>query len=135
MEGSAFDRFTRAFGIADSRRRVLSLVVGVPAAGLLGQLDAEDGQAKRKRHGRRNRHRPGKRKDNRKGKRKGDGVVGCTEIYASCTDDSQCCSYPQSTCKTVAYRGFCCGVSNVDPCQSDCDCCSGRCDTAELICE
>lgn len=58
----------------------------------------------------------------------------CTAIYDPCTADSQCCSFPRSTCKTVGSSQVCCGVSNVSVCHSNDQCCSGVCHSGTLTC-
>ncbi len=99
MEETAFDRFARAVSGAGPRRGLLRLVLGLPLAGLLAQLEDDETAAKRKRHGRRRGHRPGKHKDNRKGKRKGGkgngGRLGggqCGATGSLCEQDSDCCT-------------------------------------------
>ena len=98
MDGSTFDRFTRAVSTAGSRRRLLALLASLGFSGLIGNLDNETAQARRK-HGRNRGHHPGKHKRNRKGKRKGGkggGGIGnpgpCTANDDACTENSDCCS-------------------------------------------
>lgn len=75
MDGSTFDRLTRAVSTAGSRRRVLSLLTSVGLGGLLSTLDDDESVAKRE-HGRNRGHHPGKHKRRNKRKRKGNGGGG-----------------------------------------------------------
>lgn len=130
MESSTFDRLTRAVSAAGSRRRLLGVLASVGFGGLLGALDDESAQAKRK-HGRNRHHHPGKHKHNRKGKRKGGkggGGLGspepCTTNGGSCQQNAVCCS---NNCfnQICADRVPACGG---DACPADATgCCTGTC--------
>ena len=94
MDGSTFDRLTRALRTAGSRRRLLGVVTSLGLGGLLGALDGDPTDAKRQ-HGRNRGHRPGKDKDNRKGKRNGGGgdrdePAPCRNTGEMCEQDSDC---------------------------------------------
>jgi hypothetical protein len=142
MDGSTFDRLTRAVSSAGSRRRLLGLLTSVGLGGLLRQLD--DGASEAKRHHGRNRgHHPGKHKRHRKGKRKGNGGGGggvggpgpCTANGGACNQNSDCCSEtcfgqvcaaPVTTCGGVACPAGATGCCpNGGCCQSPANQCNG----------
>jgi hypothetical protein len=150
MDGSTFDRLTRAVSSVSSRRRLLGLLTSLGLSGLLTHLDDESTEAKRKRHGRRRGHRPGKRKDKRKGKRKrgkgGGGLGGpgpCTADGGSCQQNSDCCSDncfgqvcadPVTECDGAACpagaSGCCAGTCCQEPtnqCNALGECCAPNC--------
>jgi hypothetical protein len=149
MEGSTFDRLTRAVSSVSSRRRLLGLLTSLGLSGLLSHLDDEATEAKRK-HGRNRSHHPGKHKRNRKGKRRGGkgGGIGspgpCTANGDACTQSSDCCSEncfgqvcsaPVTQCGGAACppgaTGCCAGTCCAGPtnqCNALGECCAPNCD-------
>lgn len=94
MDAKHFDTVALALSVTDTRRGLLGTLAGLGAALGLSALDAPEGAAKRKRHGRRRSHRPGNGKANRKGKRKGkpkSKAVACSS-HSDCGANALCLS-------------------------------------------
>lgn len=145
MDGSTFDRFTRALSEARSRRRLLGVVTSLGLGWLLSGLAADPTDARRK-HGRNRGHRPGKNKDNRKGKRTGTGggdrdePAPCRTTGERCDQNSECCGgncFNQQCAATVSTcGGVACNPAGTGCCPED-GCCqppANQCNGAGLCC-
>lgn len=130
MEGSAFDRFTRAISRAGSRRHLLGVLTSVPLGGLLSQWNDGATDAKGKR--RRRRRRKGKRK--RKG---GEGpdpssCTSATDCASGACCQGECCKSPANQCN---LEGLCCAPNcagrrcGPDGCGGEGDC--GKCGSGQ----
>lgn len=108
MDGSTFDRLTRAVIAGRTRRQVLTIIAGLGLSGLLGSAD-HDAAAKR-----RHRRRSGKRKRSQDNGSDGGGSsntpASCSASGGSCPSGQTCT--PNGTCQIKSS----CGPLTCDGC-------------------
>jgi hypothetical protein len=139
MDANRFDSLSRHLGSVETRRGLLRLVTALPLAGVLTGLDLEEGQTRRKRHGRRASHRPGHAKANRKGLRKGRGSGGNQSNDGPPPGSMDCPGgvVINGGCFHISDRQWCTCPSPPVPCHGciECDGCFSKVDgTEEAVC-
>lgn len=88
MDGTAFDRLTRAIGSPGSRRRLLGVAASFGLGGVLSGISVEQGEARKKR----NKRKKNNRKGNGNSGNSSPGGEQCVATGGDCNQDSDCCS-------------------------------------------